>query len=144
MPKAKNLPGTAVLKMNPIKILYIARGGGISGSQRQLLNLLHRLDKTAYEPLVVCSEGGDLATKLSEMHVIDGHNAIRLDSRYPDALASAMEKLLSDPTHHRHLAANTRPHIRQHLDVRLTVEQTQLLYNRLLGRKLLGLQEGQV
>ena len=51
------------------KILYLARGGSISGSQRQLLNLLHRLDRTVYEPLVVCSEGGDLATKLAEMDV---------------------------------------------------------------------------
>jgi hypothetical protein len=55
--------------MSKIKILYIARGGRISGSQRQLLNLLHRIDRSVYEPVVICSEGGDMADKLAQMHI---------------------------------------------------------------------------
>lgn len=55
--------------MASMKILYIARGGRISGSQRQLLNLLHRLDRAKYEPLVICSEGGDLADQLARINV---------------------------------------------------------------------------
>ena len=55
--------------MNSVRVLYVARGGAIAGSQRQLLNLLKRIDRTVYEPLVVCSEGGDLADKLAEMGI---------------------------------------------------------------------------
>ena len=52
-----------------IRILYMARGGPISGSQRQLLNLLARIDRTQYTPLVICSEGGDLADRLTKMGI---------------------------------------------------------------------------
>ncbi len=51
------------------RILYIARGGLISGSQRQLLNLLARLDRKQYEPLVICSEGGDFSERLNDMGI---------------------------------------------------------------------------
>ena len=51
------------------RILYLARGGLISGSQRQLLNLLTRIDRKQYVPLVVCSEGGDFADRLTEMGI---------------------------------------------------------------------------
>ncbi|MBE0537627.1 MAG: glycosyltransferase family 4 protein [Phycisphaerae bacterium] len=50
-------------------ILYVARGGPISGSQRQLLNLIRRMDRKKYVPLVVCSEGGGFADCLAEMGI---------------------------------------------------------------------------
>ena len=52
-----------------VRILYMARGGLISGSQRQLLNLLARIDRTQYKPVVVCSEGGDLVDRLDQMDI---------------------------------------------------------------------------
>ena len=51
------------------KILYIARGGLVSGSQRQLLNLLARLDRNQFEPFVVCSEGGEFADKVADLEI---------------------------------------------------------------------------
>lgn len=55
--------------MTSTNILYMARGGPISGSQRQLLNLIGCIDRKKYVPLVVCSEGGGFADSLTEMGI---------------------------------------------------------------------------
>jgi glycosyltransferase involved in cell wall biosynthesis len=51
------------------RILYITRGGPISGSQRQLIYLIERLDRDIYEPIVVCNNGGAFADTLQKMNV---------------------------------------------------------------------------
>jgi glycosyltransferase involved in cell wall biosynthesis len=51
------------------KILFITRGGSVSGSQRQLLYLVENLDRRIYEPVVVCNKGGELAEKLKRLNV---------------------------------------------------------------------------
>jgi glycosyltransferase involved in cell wall biosynthesis len=51
------------------RILFITRGGAVSGSQRQLLYLLENLDKRIYEPVVVCNKGGELAEELKRLNV---------------------------------------------------------------------------
>jgi glycosyltransferase involved in cell wall biosynthesis len=51
------------------KILYLSRGGYISGAQRQLLYLVKGLDKGRFTPLVLCTEGGPFLQELQHMHV---------------------------------------------------------------------------
>jgi glycosyltransferase involved in cell wall biosynthesis len=46
------------------RILYICRGGPVYGSQRQLLTLVTRLDRSRFEPVVACVGGGELAENL--------------------------------------------------------------------------------
>ncbi len=51
------------------KILYLSRGGYISGAQRQLLYLLQGLDRNRFTPLVLCTEGGPFLEKLKDMRI---------------------------------------------------------------------------
>lgn len=51
------------------RVLFISRGGFISGSQRQLLYLIENLDRNLYEPVVVCTSGGELVEKLAKLKV---------------------------------------------------------------------------
>ena len=46
------------------RILYLSRGGGIGGSQRQLYHVIKNLDKNLYEPVVVCRKHGDSCDRL--------------------------------------------------------------------------------
>lgn len=50
-------------------VLYLSRGGDISGAQRQLLYLLGGLDRTRFTPVVLCTEGGQFPRALQEMGV---------------------------------------------------------------------------
>jgi glycosyltransferase involved in cell wall biosynthesis len=51
------------------KILYLCRGGYISGAQRQLLYLLEGLDRDRFTPVVLCTEGGPFLQRLRDMQV---------------------------------------------------------------------------
>jgi glycosyltransferase involved in cell wall biosynthesis len=51
--------------MRKKKILYFARGGDISGSQRQLIYLFSRIDRLKYEPAVICTNGGQFENALN-------------------------------------------------------------------------------
>lgn len=51
------------------RILFITRGGAISGSQRQLLYLLENLDRSRYEPIVICNKGGEFVDVLREQRI---------------------------------------------------------------------------
>ena len=51
------------------RILYLSRGGSIGGSQRQLLHVVTNLDRSRYEPIVVCRTDGPSVERLLEAHV---------------------------------------------------------------------------
>ncbi len=67
------------MSASPKRILYICRGGPVYGSQRQLLALVTRLDRTRFEPVVACVGGGDLAKALVE-HGVETIEHLRLHS----------------------------------------------------------------
>jgi glycosyltransferase involved in cell wall biosynthesis len=46
------------------RVLLLSRGGDIGGSQRQLLHLVENLDRSRYEPIVVCRTGGPFVEQL--------------------------------------------------------------------------------
>jgi glycosyltransferase involved in cell wall biosynthesis len=72
--------------------------------------------------------------KKDSVYVVDGFNALLLDSREPDSIALAMEKILRDKAYRQALADNTRSQVMQHLTDRVMTAQTQALYGRLLNR----------
>ena len=45
------------------RVLYLAKGGNVAGAQRQLLYLVSDLTGP-YEPVVVCTTGGETVTQL--------------------------------------------------------------------------------
>lgn len=51
------------------RILYLSRGGSVGGSQRQIYYVLRNLDRSAYEPIVVCLKDGQFVTQLRESRV---------------------------------------------------------------------------
>ncbi len=55
------------------RVLFLARGGQIHGSQRQLCYLINALDRSRFEPVVVVDRPGPLAECLRsnsvEVHV---------------------------------------------------------------------------
>lgn len=51
------------------KILYLSRGGHVSGAQRQLLYLLEGLDRDRFTPLVLCDGGGPFLDRLKDMRI---------------------------------------------------------------------------
>lgn len=55
------------------KILYLCRGGHVSGAQRQLLYLLEGLDRSRFTPLVLCTEGGPFLDDVRNMQVSCAH-----------------------------------------------------------------------
>jgi glycosyltransferase involved in cell wall biosynthesis len=54
---------------SPVPLVYIARGGAIDGSGRQLLYLLAHLDRSRFRPLVVLDEGGPLSEQIQQAGV---------------------------------------------------------------------------
>jgi glycosyltransferase involved in cell wall biosynthesis len=57
------------MSVSPKRVLYFCRGGPVYGSQRQLLALVTHLDRASFEPVVVCSGGGELAERLMDRGV---------------------------------------------------------------------------
>jgi glycosyltransferase involved in cell wall biosynthesis len=51
------------------RVLYLSRGGEIGGSQRQLFHVLSNLDRSRYEPIVVCRNDGASAEQLREADI---------------------------------------------------------------------------
>jgi len=51
------------------KVLYLSKGGHISGAQRQLLYLLRGLDRTRFVPLVLCMQAGRFVQELQDLDV---------------------------------------------------------------------------
>ena len=51
------------------KVLYLSRGGDVSGAQRQLLYLLKGLDRTRFTPIVLCTEEGQFPVELQEIGI---------------------------------------------------------------------------
>lgn len=51
------------------RILYLSKGGHISGAQRQLLYLIGGLDRTRFTPLVLCTQAGRFARELQDLDV---------------------------------------------------------------------------
>lgn len=51
------------------KVLYLSRGGDVSGAQRQLYYLLRGLDRSRFTPVVVCTEDGPFLDELREIGV---------------------------------------------------------------------------
>jgi glycosyltransferase involved in cell wall biosynthesis len=51
------------------KVLYLSKGGNISGAQRQLLYLLKGLDRGRFTPVVLCTEGGQFVKELRGLGV---------------------------------------------------------------------------
>ena len=54
------------------RILYLSRGGQVCGSQRQIYYVVTNLDRTRYEPIVVCPNGGQFVDQLRN-HGITTH-----------------------------------------------------------------------
>ena len=52
-----------------LKILYLTRGGYLYGAQRQLLCLLEGLDRSRFEPLVLCTEEGPFLGEIEKLHI---------------------------------------------------------------------------
>jgi L-malate glycosyltransferase len=46
------------------RVAYVNHTGSVSGAEHVLINMVRGLDRTAYDPFVICPEGGDLATLL--------------------------------------------------------------------------------
>ena len=69
-----------------------------------------------------------------------------VDSREPEYLAQAMEKMLINRCYTSKLAANTRPHILDRLDDRMIAAQTQALYEQLFDecRPVEAKKQGQI
>lgn len=53
----------------PTPIVYVARGGPVDGSGRQLVYLLRELDRTRFQPLVLLDTGGGLMEELTALNV---------------------------------------------------------------------------
>ena len=51
------------------KVLYLSRGGDVSGAQRQLYYLLRGMDRRRFIPRVVCTEEGPFLDELREIDV---------------------------------------------------------------------------
>ncbi len=51
------------------KVLFLSRGGDISGAQRQLLYLIEGLDKDKYTPHVLCTQAGHFRKELEALDV---------------------------------------------------------------------------
>lgn len=68
------------------KIAYLCRGGSMGGSQRQLLYLIENLDRSVYEPVVVCRREGVFTDALRRLGVKTLVRPMRSWRKYPDAL----------------------------------------------------------
>ena len=68
------------------RILFLSRGGRLGGSQRQLHHVVANLDRSRYEPVVVCREGGPFVDLLAragvEIHVV----RLRPWRKFPEGL----------------------------------------------------------
>ncbi|HLB73007.1 MAG TPA: glycosyltransferase family 4 protein [Sedimentisphaerales bacterium] len=74
------------------KILYLTKGGDVSGAQRQLLYLLKGLDKKRFTPVVLCTSDGRFVKELEDAGIrcfvrrLAGWRKVKhLFSRYRDA-----------------------------------------------------------
>jgi glycosyltransferase involved in cell wall biosynthesis len=64
-----------------MKILFYNHTGQVSGAESLLLMILARLDRTGFEPVVVCPEQGPLANMVAELRV-PVETLAGLDARY--------------------------------------------------------------
>ncbi len=74
------------------RVLFLSRGGDISGEQRQLLYLLRRLDRNRYTPIVLSTRGGQFQDALENLgiryhvHALAGWRKLKnILRRYRDA-----------------------------------------------------------
>lgn len=74
------------------RVLFLSRGGDISGEQRQLLYLLRSLDRSQYTPIVLSTRGGQFRTELQTLgiqhhvHTLAGWRKLKnVVRRYRDA-----------------------------------------------------------
>jgi glycosyltransferase involved in cell wall biosynthesis len=67
------------------KIAYLCSGGSMGGSQRQLLYLIERLDRRAYEPVIVCRQEGVFTDALRELGVRSLVRSMRAWRKFPAA-----------------------------------------------------------
>ena len=51
------------------RIMYLSRGGNIGGSQRQLYHVIKNLDRSRFEPVVVCKKDGESADQLRSAQI---------------------------------------------------------------------------
>jgi glycosyltransferase involved in cell wall biosynthesis len=65
--------------------------------------------------------------------VQEGVNGILVEARSPEALAAAIERLVSDSDLRRQLGATSRSRCIERFDISVVVQQTEALYCRLLG-----------
>jgi len=72
-PVAVKAPVPITPKLQPLlapqRILYVNHTGFVSGAERMLLFMLNILDRTQYEPIVMCPAEGDLARMVTEAGV---------------------------------------------------------------------------
>jgi glycosyltransferase involved in cell wall biosynthesis len=86
----------------------------------------------AGRPVIATAVGG-----LPEV-VTDGVTGLLIPPRDPDALADALERLLSDPAGAQHLGANARAHVREHFSLDRLGREINEIYGELVEKKLGG------
>jgi len=68
------------------RILFLSRGGYISGSQRQIYYVVRKLNGGRYEPIVVCPSDGQLVEKLRRTGVTTDVVRLRPWRKFPHCL----------------------------------------------------------
>lgn len=68
------------------RILYLSRGGDIGGSQRQLFHVINNLDRSKYDPVVVCKQDGESADQLRNAGIPTYISPMRPWRSFPIAL----------------------------------------------------------
>lgn len=84
----------------------------------------------AGKPMVATRVGGTPEV------VLDGRTGILVPPKDPDALARAIDQLLSNPYMAEEMGAAGRQRVKDHFDLKQTVLQTEELYENLLKEKL--------
>lgn len=67
-------------------IFYLSRGGYTGGSQRQLHHVIQNLDRSRYEPIVVCREAGQFAQLLGRSGVETRVIALHAWRKFPQGV----------------------------------------------------------
>ena len=94
-----------------MKILFYSHTGQVSGAERMLLMILSRLDREAFEPLVVCPERGPLGKMASELGV-NVDSVSDLEARFTwrlDQLLRYCKSFLGVIRHLRRTVVNKQP-----------------------------------
>jgi glycosyltransferase involved in cell wall biosynthesis len=94
-----------------MKILFYNHTGQVSGAERMLLMTLARIDRDAFEPVVLCPEGGSLSNMVSELGV-PVHTVPGLQARFTwrvDQLAAHCKSFLQVIRHLRAKVTTINP-----------------------------------